>query len=169
MRRCISYWKWWFSICYVSLPEGTWKSVVKKQLPGILPWWMKYKIYTPENWHFEAKHHLIEKENHLPSTSIFGSHVNFPGSIQNSHGLKQGPKWCGVMSVCPRKLFSGVSAEQVACGGCPGQCRVYAKQILGTVVPYCWWLKSCTAWDVWNPINNGKTTYQLVQDFGHQQ
>ena len=20
----------------------------------------------------------------------------------------------------------------------------------------CWWLKSCTTWDVWNPINNGK-------------
>ncbi len=19
---------------------------------------------------------------------------------------------------------------------------------------YCWWLKSCTTWDVWNPINN---------------
>ena len=24
------------------------------------------------------------------------------------------------------------------------------------VNPYCWWLKSCTTWDVWNPINNGK-------------
>ena len=21
---------------------------------------------------------------------------------------------------------------------------------------YCWWLKSCTTWDVWNPKNNGK-------------
>ena len=20
---------------------------------------------------------------------------------------------------------------------------------------YCWWLTSCTTWDVWNPINNG--------------
>ncbi len=20
---------------------------------------------------------------------------------------------------------------------------------------HCWWLKSCTTWDVWNPINNG--------------
>ena len=20
---------------------------------------------------------------------------------------------------------------------------------------YCWWLKSCTTWDVWNPTNNG--------------
>ena len=20
---------------------------------------------------------------------------------------------------------------------------------------YCWWLKSCTTWDVWNPINTG--------------
>ena len=20
---------------------------------------------------------------------------------------------------------------------------------------YCWWLKSCTTWDVWNPINDG--------------
>ena len=31
--------------------------------------------------------------------------------------------------------------------------------------------KNCppTTWDVWNPINNGKTTYQLVQDFSHQQ
>ncbi len=23
-------------------------------------------------------------------------------------------------------------------------------------IPICWWLKSRTAWDVWNPINNGK-------------
>ena len=22
--------------------------------------------------------------------------------------------------------------------------------------PYCGWLKSCTTWDVWNPIDNGK-------------
>ena len=22
-------------------------------------------------------------------------------------------------------------------------------------VKYCWWLKSCTTWDVWNPTNNG--------------
>ena len=28
---------------------------------------------------------------------------------------------------------------------------------------YCWWLKSCTTWDVWNPINNGDIYhYQLV-------
>ncbi len=25
-----------------------------------------------------------------------------------------------------------------------------------TCAYYCWWLKSCTTWDVWNPINNGK-------------
>ncbi len=31
---------------------------------------------------------------------------------------------------------------------------------------YCWWRKSCTTWDVWNPINNGKNYQpQLVQDF----
>ncbi len=23
------------------------------------------------------------------------------------------------------------------------------------VLSYCWWLKSCTTWDVWDPINNG--------------
>ena len=35
---------------------------------------------------------------------------------------------------------------------------------------YCWWLKSCTTWDVWNPVNNGMSyTYPLVQDFFHQQ
>ena len=26
---------------------------------------------------------------------------------------------------------------------------------------YCWWLKSCTTWDVWNPIM-GYLSYQLV-------
>ena len=30
---------------------------------------------------------------------------------------------------------------------------------------YCWWLKSCTTWDVWNPIDNGIN----YQDFSHQQ
>ena len=38
------------------------------------------------------------------------------------------------------------------------------------VSSYGWWLKSCTTWDVWNPINNGKNYQpQLVQDFSHQQ
>ena len=27
--------------------------------------------------------------------------------------------------------------------------------IFGKAHSYCWWLKSCTTWDVWNPINNG--------------
>ena len=26
---------------------------------------------------------------------------------------------------------------------------------LNSGVRNCWWLKSCTTWDVWNPINNG--------------
>ena len=35
---------------------------------------------------------------------------------------------------------------------------------------FCWWLKSCTTWDVWKPINNGINYQpQLVQDFSHQQ
>ena len=25
----------------------------------------------------------------------------------------------------------------------------------GWIHQYCWWKKSCTTWDVWNPINNG--------------
>ncbi len=29
-------------------------------------------------------------------------------------------------------------------------------RIPGWLQYYCWWLKSCTTWDVWNPINNGK-------------
>ena len=29
--------------------------------------------------------------------------------------------------------------------------RIKEKQLF-----YCWWLKSCTTWDVWNPTNNGK-------------
>ena len=51
------------------------------------------------------------------------------------------------------------------------------KKLLGfglfSLRSYCWWLKSCTTWDVWNPIKNGKrhgtTTYQLVPDISHQQ
>ena len=30
--------------------------------------------------------------------------------------------------------------------------------LISETTTYCWWLKSCTTWDVWNPINNGKTT-----------
>ena len=25
----------------------------------------------------------------------------------------------------------------------------------GYVMRYCWWKKSCSTWDVWNPVNNG--------------
>ncbi len=32
----------------------------------------------------------------------------------------------------------------------------YLSQPLPLNQCYCWWLKSCTTWDVWNPINNGK-------------
>ena len=38
---------------------------------------------------------------------------------------------------------------------------------------YCWWLKSCTTWDVWNPINNGINYYTNLNwwppDSSHQQ
>ena len=29
----------------------------------------------------------------------------------------------------------------------------------------CWWLKSCTTWDVWNPINNGIFTISTGAGF----
>ena len=30
---------------------------------------------------------------------------------------------------------------------------------------YCWWLKSCTTWDVWNPVNNGIFTISTGAGF----
>ncbi len=33
------------------------------------------------------------------------------------------------------------------------------------VATYCWWLKSCTTWDVWNPKNNGKNYLSTVAGF----
>ena len=47
---------------YVSLPEG-----------------MSNQMITSEIWLFEPKNHPNWKENHLPSTSIFGFHVRCPG------------------------------------------------------------------------------------------
>ena len=35
-------------------------------------------------------------------------------------------------------------------------CRWHRNMFLYIDVKYGWWLKSCTTWDVWNPINNGK-------------
>ncbi len=32
---------------------------------------------------------------------------------------------------------------------------VLGRVILLYTESYCWWRKSCTTWDVWNPINNG--------------
>ena len=42
-------------------------------------------------------------------------------------------------------------------GFCQQRQRVWVSLIwnIGIEV-YCWWLKSCTTWDVWNPIDNGK-------------
>ena len=34
------------------------------------------------------------------------------------------------------------------------QCQTRSKVRVKSQT-YCWWLKSCTTWDVWNPINNG--------------
>ena len=35
---------------------------------------------------------------------------------------------------------------------------------------YCWWLKSCTTWDVWNPINNGINYLSIgAGSLNHQQ
>ena len=35
--------------------------------------------------------------------------------------------------------------------------RMIASQNGSINIPtYCWWLKFCTTWDVWDPINNGK-------------
>ena len=30
------------------------------------------------------------------------------------------------------------------------------KKTSRSTTTYCWWLKSCTTWDVWNPRNNGR-------------
>ena len=30
-----------------------------------------------------------------------------------------------------------------------------SRKVYAYPLTYCWWLKSCTAWDVWNPTNNG--------------
>ena len=30
---------------------------------------------------------------------------------------------------------------------------------------YCWWKKSCTTWDVWNPVNNGIFTISTDAGF----
>ena len=35
-----------------------------------------------------------------------------------------------------------------------------------TLMWYCWWLKSCTTWDVWNPKNNG--IFTISTDAGFQ-
>ena len=29
------------------------------------------------------------------------------------------------------------------------------------ILRYCWWPKSCTTWDMWNPVNNGMFTTNL--------
>ena len=40
----------------------------------------------------------------------------------------------------------------------------------GFSTSYCWWLKFCTTWDVWNPINNGILYISTGwPDFFHQQ
>ena len=33
------------------------------------------------------------------------------------------------------------------------------------MVTYCWWLNSCTTWDVWNPIDNGTFTISTGAGF----
>ena len=35
-------------------------------------------------------------------------------------------------------------------------------------VSYCWWLKSCTTWDVWNPKNNGINYQPQLVNAGFQ-
>ena len=42
--------------------------------------WEWNETYPPENSRLDhLKNHPIAKENHLPSTSFFGDHVNIPG------------------------------------------------------------------------------------------
>ena len=55
--------------------------------------------------------------------------------------------------------------------GCMLTHMLISYLIKGRETTYCWWLKSCTTWDVWNLVNNGIINYQpqLVQDFSHQQ
>ena len=61
---------------------------------------------------------------------------------------------------CPKtgKLGSSyVHAIQGANGGGVQQKEfLYHQKRMETKTTYCWWLKSCTTWDVWNPKNNGK-------------
>ena len=63
--------------------------------------------------------------------------------------LSQGPGsicWVSIKSWCWWWLLLGGSCWSV---------EIWKKQLHLFLVTYCWWTKSCTAWYVWNLVNNG--------------
>ena len=70
-------------------------------------------------------------------------------------------RW-SIWSTRPWKVSTSKRAYR---GKVPFSCWVCWQGFL-----YCWWLKSCTSWQVVYPIISiGFHTYQVVQDFFHQQ
>ena len=62
-----------------------------------------------------------------------------------------------MLAVLPTKLVLDVIYKRrimAVAGGLVGDKKCYCVHHVD-LYSYCWWLKPCTTWDVWNPKNNG--------------
>ena len=70
-------------------------------------------------------------------------------------------RWCFLLVICCRiRALQTHWTEECSPEFVPK--GLFKKNALSAIIcsfwqhfPYCWWLKSCTTWDVWNPIIMG--------------
>ena len=97
-----------------------------------LPTWVLEDVGLEDVW----------REVTLPSSFVVNTSCKFLGTSRRSLEVRWGSFriWWTVLLILDNKNTSGIGITA----------RKYSF-----FQNYCWWLKSCTTWDVWNPINNG--------------
>ena len=99
-----------------------------------------------------------EVDTEIAGTIFFGeSRVFRELKVRETHRCS--PKRIWVENLFSLKLTASLLLK---IGRGPSKKKDHLPRINFLRVNYCWWLKSCTTWDVWNPTNNGKNYLSTV-------
>ena len=107
-------------------------------------WWFRNPASSPVDTAGSLSHDLRRVCSHHPNGGVFSP--DFERTI-NSITQRNQTLFTGRMKVTPSFIRGSLKC---------------ATRLPGFIIWHqpkeftIWWLKSCTTWDVWNPINNGK-------------
>ena len=98
---------------------------------------------------WKAKHASLQQKQHRSYTIFINTNALVTWSLEiHGHIIPYGSNhlakwWLGCIIASSERYLGSITILRR---------RV---RIPKNIMTYCWWLKSCTTWDVWNPLNCG--------------